>query len=138
MKQADRMQEIKQKGFTLLELMVVLVIIGVLAAIVAPRFIDRADEAKVEATRSQMSGISQALKLYRLHNNTYPSSSEGLSVLVAAGKDGRRYMDSIPKDAWGNDFVYLSPGVHGDFDLLSYGGDGRSGGSGFDADIGNW
>lgn len=133
MKQTNR-----QKGFTLLELMVVLVIIGVLAAIVAPRFIDRADEAKVEATRSQMSGIAQALKLYRLHNNHYPSSSEGLNALVSSGKDGRRYMDSIPKDAWGNDFVYLSPGVHGDFDLLSYGGDGRSGGSGFDADIGNW
>lgn len=128
----------RQKGFTLLELMVVLVIIGVLAAIVAPRFIDRADEAKVEATRSQISAISQALKLYRLHNNHYPTSSEGLAVLVSAGKEGRRYMDSLPKDAWGNEFVYLSPGVHGDFDLLSYGADGRSGGSGFDADIGNW
>ena len=128
----------RQKGFTLLELMVVLVIIGVLAAIVAPRFIDRADEAKVQATKSQINSISQALKLYRLHNGHYPTNSEGLAVLASEGKDGRRYMDSVPKDAWGNDFVYLSPGTHGDFDILSYGADGRSGGSGFDADIGNW
>lgn len=128
----------QEKGFTLLELMVVLVIIGVLAAIVAPRFIDRADEAKVEATKSQMSSISQALKLYRLHHSSYPTSSQGLAVLATPDKDGRRYMDSVPKDAWGHDFVYLSPGVHGDFDILSYGADGRAGGSGFDADIGNW
>jgi len=127
-----------QAGFTLLEIMVVLVIIGVMAAIVAPRFIERADEAKVTATRSQMSNIAQALKLYRLHSSHYPTTSEGLAVLTQSGKNGKRYMDSLPKDAWGNDFVYLSPGVHGDFDLLSYGADGRPGGAEFDADIGNW
>ncbi len=133
-------REIKsgQAGFTLLEIMVVLVIIGVMAAIVAPRFIERADEAKVTATKAQMSDIAQALKLYRLHHSHYPSTSEGLNALVQAGSNGKRYMDSLPKDAWGNDFVYLSPGVHGDFDLLSYGADGRPGGTGFDADIGNW
>lgn len=128
----------RQRGFTLLEIMVVLVIIGVLAAIVAPRFIERADEARVEATRAQMQNIAQALKLYRLHHSRYPNSGEGLNALVQPGKDGRRYLDRVPKDGWGNDFVYLSPGVHGDFDLLSYGADGRPGGSGFDADIGNW
>ncbi len=128
----------KERGFTLLEIMVVLVIIGVLAALIAPRFVERADEAKVEATKVQMKNIEQALKLYRLQHGRYPSSSEGLSVLVNPGKDGKRYLDAVPKDAWGHDFVYLSPGVHGDFDLLSYGADGKAGGTGFDADIGNW
>ena len=128
----------QEKGFTLLEIMVVLVIIGVLAAMVAPRFIERADEAKVEATRAQMQNIGQAMKLYRLQNGHYPSSSEGIQALVTAGKNGKRYLDSLPKGAWGNAFVYLAPGVHGDFDILSYGADAKAGGSGFDADIGNW
>lgn len=128
----------RQNGFTLLEIMVVLVIIGVLAAIVAPRFIERADEARVEATKAQMQNIAQALKLYRLHNSRYPNTSEGLNALVQPSRDGKRYLDRIPKDAWGNDFIYLAPGVHSDFDLLSYGADGRPGGAGFAADIGNW
>jgi len=127
-----------QRGFSLLEIMVVLVIIGTLVAIVAPRFIERADEAKVEATRAQIANIAQAMKLYRLHNSRYPTSAEGINVLVQADKDGKRYMDRLPMDAWGNAFVYLSPGVHGEFDILSYGADGKSGGTGFDADIGNW
>lgn len=128
----------REKGFTLLEIMVVLVIIGTLAAIIAPRFIERADEAKVDATKAQMISAAQALKLYRLHHNRYPSSSDGLAVLANAGKDGKKYMDKVPTDAWQNSFVYLYPGVHGDFDLLSYGADGKAGGSGFDTDIGNW
>lgn len=128
----------RQAGFTLLEIMVVLIIIGVLAALVAPRFIERADEAKVEATRAQMKNIEQALKLYRLQHHRYPTTSEGLQALVQPDASGKRYLDRLPKDAWGGDFVYLSPGVHGEFDLLSYGADGRPGGSGFDADIGNW
>lgn len=128
----------EQAGFTLLEIMVVLVIIGVLAAIVAPRFMERADEAKVEATRVQMQNIAQALKLYRLHHNRYPATGDGLKALVQPDQDGRRYLDRLPQDAWGHDFVYLSPGVHGDFDLLSYGADGRPGGTGYDADLGSW
>lgn len=128
----------RERGFTLLEIMVVLVIIGVLAALVAPRFIERADEAKVEACKVQMESIGQALKLYRLQHGKYPGSGDGLQVLATPGKDGKRYLDSIPKDTWGNDYIYLSPGVHGDFDILSYGADGQAGGSGFDADIGNW
>lgn len=128
----------KERGFSLLEIMVVLIIIGVMAAIVAPRFIDRADEARVEATRVQMQNIAQALKMYRLQHSRYPDSGAGLNALVNPGKSGKRYMDSVPKDAWGNSFVYLAPGVHGDFDILSYGADGKSGGSGLDTDIGNW
>lgn len=130
--------ERREQGFTLLEIMVVLVIIGVLAALVAPRFIERADEAKVEACKVQMKNIAQALKLYRLQHGSYPSSGAGLNALVSGGKDGKRYMDAIPKDPWGNSYIYLSPGVHGDFDILSYGADGTSGGSGFNADIGSW
>ena len=128
----------KENGFTLLEIMVVLVIIGILAALVAPRFIERADEAKVEATKAQMQNIAQALKMYRLQNSRYPDSGAGLNALVNPGKSGKRYMDSLPKDAWGNAFVYLAPGVHGDFDILSYGADGKAGGTGFDSDLGNW
>jgi len=128
----------KERGFSLLEIMVVLIIIGVMASIVAPRFIERADEAKVDSTKVQMKNIEQALKLYRLQHGQYPSSSEGLKVLVDPSKGGKRYLDELPKDAWGFDFVYLSPGVHGDVDMLSYGADGKSGGSDFDADIGNW
>ena len=138
MQEAKQMRSMNaQEGFTLLEIMVVLVIIGVLAALVAPRFLERADEAKVEASKVQMQNIGQALKLYRLQHGKYPSSGEGLQVL-ASGSGGKRYLDSIPKDPWGNDYVYLSPGVHGDFDMLSYGVDGRAGGAGMDADIGNW
>jgi general secretion pathway protein G len=142
MKQGNKQDKVKRpaynKGFTLLEIMVVLVIIGVLAALIAPRFVERADEAKVEATKVQMKNIGQALKLYRLQNSKYPPSGSGLNALVNPGKGGKRYLDAVPKDAWGNKFSYLAPGVHGDFDILSYGADGKAGGSGFDADIGNW
>jgi len=128
----------KERGFSLLEIMVVLIIIGVMASIVAPRFIERADEAKVDSTKVQMKNIEQALKLYRLQHGQYPTSSEGLKTLVSPVKGGKHYMDVLPKDSWNFNFIYLSPGVHGDVDILSYGADGKSGGSGFDADIGNW
>jgi len=127
--------EYRQQGFTLLEIMVVLVIIGVMAALIAPRFVERADEAKVGTTKVQMTNIAQALKLYRLQHGSYSAS---LNALVAAGKNGKRYMDAMPKDAWGHEFIYLTPGVHSDFDILSYGADGQAGGSEFNADVGNW
>ena len=132
------MMDRRQQGFTLLEIMVVLVIIGMLAALIAPRLIDRAEEAKVKTTHVQMANIGEALKLYRLQHGKYPTSDEGLKALVTPDQDGKRYMDAVPKDAWGNAFAYLSPGVHGDFDLMSYGADGKPGGTGYDADIGNW
>lgn len=128
----------KQRGFSLLEIMVVLIIIGVLAAMVAPRFIEQADVAKVKSSKVQMKTIGEALKLYRLQHGKYPASGEGLKALVNPDRDGKRYLDSMPKDAWKHEFIYLYPGVHGDFDLLSYGADGRSGGSDFDKDLGNW
>lgn len=127
-----------EKGFTLLEIMIVVTIIGILAAFIAPRFMDQAEDAKIKATKAQMESIAQALKLYRLQQSRYPTTAEGLNALVQPSKDGKHYMDQIPKDAWGGNFVFLSPGVHGDFDLVSYGADGKVGGSGFDADIGNW
>jgi general secretion pathway protein G len=130
----DKQQE---RGFSLLEIMVVLMIIGILAAMVAPTFIEQADEAKVESTRVQMKTIGSALKLYRLQNGKYPTSGEGLNALVQ-GVNGKTYLETMPKDAWGNPFIYLAPGVHGDYDILSHGADGKAGGSGFDADIGNW
>jgi len=130
----DKQQE---RGFSLLEIMVVLMIIGILAAMVAPTFIEQADEAKVESTRVQMKTIGSALKLYRLQNSKYPTSGEGLNALVQ-GTNGKTYLESMPKDAWGNPFIYLAPGVHGDYDILSHGADGKAGGSGFDADVGNW
>ena len=128
----------RQEGFTLLEIMVVLVIIGMLAALIAPRLIDRAEESKVKTTQVQMANIGEALNLYRLQHGQYPSSDDGLKALVTPDKDGKSYMDAVPKDAWGNAFVYLAPGVHGDFDIMSYGADGKPGGTGYNADIGNW
>ncbi|MDX8377960.1 MAG: type II secretion system major pseudopilin GspG [Mariprofundales bacterium] len=122
-------------GFSLLEVMVVLVIIGMMAAVVAPRIMEQADEAKVKSTKVQIKNIGQALKLYKLHNHKYPAS---IKALTQADKSGKSYMDTEPKDAWDNTFVYLTPGVHGSFDILSYGADGKAGGADFDADIGNW
>jgi len=127
-----------ERGFSLLEIMVVLIIIGVMASIVAPRFIERADEAKVDSTKVQIKNIEQALKLYRLQHGKYPASTAGLKVLVNKDKGGKKYLDALPKDAWGGDFIYLSPGIHGEVDIMSYGADGKLGGVEFNADIGNW
>ncbi|OIO67878.1 MAG: type II secretion system protein GspG [Zetaproteobacteria bacterium CG_4_9_14_3_um_filter_49_83] len=137
-KACEDMQGESERGFSLLEIMVVLIIIGVMAAMVAPKFFDVGEGAKVEATRVQMKNIEQALKLYRLQYGRYPSSGEGINALVSSGKGGKSYLDSVPKDAWGGEFVYLNPGVHGDIDIMSYGADGKAGGSGFDTDVGNW
>lgn len=137
---------IVHRGFTLIEVLVVVAILGILAAIVVPRIMDRPDEAKRVAARADIGAIVQALKLYRLDNGTYPSTDQGLGALVqrpgsapvpANWKQGG-YLERLPKDPWGSDYQYLSPGVRGEIDVFSLGADRARGGEGNDADIGNW
>ena len=134
------------RGFSLIELMVAVVILSILAVVVVPRVIDRPDQARVARARSDIAALSAALNLYRLDNAAYPTTEQGLRALVQrpasqpvpANWASGGYIDRVPRDPWGNDYQYLSPGVHGPFDLFSYGADGRPGGTGTDADIGNW
>jgi len=134
------------RGFTLIELMVVLVILGVLAAIIAPKIMDRPDEARIIAAKQDIASLVQALKLYRLDNIRYPTTEQGLQALVTKPtiepipnnwKSGG-YLERLPKDPWGNVYLFLNPGRHGEIDVFSLGGDGQAGGEGKDADIGNW
>ncbi|MDD3530136.1 MAG: type II secretion system major pseudopilin GspG [Gallionellaceae bacterium] len=135
-----------QHGFTLIELMVVLVILGVLAALVAPKLMDRPDEARVIAAKQDVATLLQALKLYRLDNLRYPTTEQGLRALVAkpevepvpANWKAGGYLEKLPNDPWGNPYLYLNPGRNGEIDVFSQGADGLPGGEGNDADIGNW
>ena len=137
-----------RRGFTLIEIMVVIAILALLAALVGPRIIGRSDDAKVADAKVQIKNLETALKLYKLDSGTYPSTEQGLMALVAAPTVGtipknyrsEGYLESkqVPKDPWGNDFVYLSPGEHGDYDLYSFGADGVKGGEGKNADIESW
>ncbi|NGM88465.1 type II secretion system major pseudopilin GspG [Parapusillimonas sp. SGNA-6] len=127
-----------QRGFSLIEIMVVVVIMGVLAALVVPNVMDRPDQARVVAAKQDIAAIMQALKLYRLDHGRYPSSSEGLEAFVAPKGKEPRYLDRIPNDPWNAPYQYLNPGVHGDVDVFSLGADGKPGGEGVDADIGSW
>jgi len=136
----------RSRGFTLIEIMVVIVILGVLAALVVPRVLDRPDEARAVAARSDIATIMQALKLYRLDNQRYPTTEQGLNALVAKPeqppvppnwKPGG-YLERLPKDPWGRQYQYLSPGLKGEVDVFSFGADGQTGGSGVDSDIGSW
>lgn len=136
----------RQRGFTLLEIMIVVVILGVLAALVVPKVMSRPDEARQVAARQDIASIMQALKLYRLDNFRYPSTEQGLQALVSQPATepvppnwkGGGYLDRLPKDPWGTPYQYLNPGVHGEIDVYSLGADGRPGGEGVDADIGSW
>ena len=134
------------KGFTLIEIMVVLIIIGLLASIVVPRLMGRTEEAKRTKTAVQIRNFQSALDLYKLDSGNYPTTDQGLQALVekpAIGeipknwKEGG-YIDKIPNDAWGNNYIFISPGIHTDFDLYSYGADGEEGGEGKNADIQSW
>ncbi len=135
-----------QRGFTLLEVMVVVVILGILAAMVVPKIISRPDEARVIAAKQDIASLMQALKLYRLDNQRYPGTEQGLQALLVKPdtapiplnwKPGG-YIERLPKDPWGSPYQYLNPGVRGEIDVFSYGADGAPGGEGNDADIGSW
>ena len=148
MKSTKPIRLINNQGFTLIEILVVIFILGLLAGIVGPRLFGHADEAKVTKTRVQMENLSTALKMYKLDNGTFPTTEQGLQALVAppqggdAPKKWRKggYLEKgqVPKDGWGNEYIYLSPGTHDDFDIVSYGADGTPGGEEFNKDINSW
>ena len=136
----------RQSGFTLIEVMVVVVILGILAALIVPKIMSRPDEARAIAAKQDVAALAQALKLYRLDNRRYPSTEQGLQALVtkpaqAPVPDNWKtggYLERLPLDPWGKPYQYLRPGQHGDIDIYSLGADGQHGGESVDADIGNW
>ena len=137
-----------RRGFTLIEIMVVMVILGILAGLIIPRIMGRPEEARRTKARIQIESIETALKLYKLDNGLYPTTEQGLQALVEPPSVGKLasawreggYLEKgrVPKDPWDNEYVYLCPGIHGDLDLVSYGADGETGGEGKDMDINNW
>ena len=138
----------RDSGFTLLEVIVVVFILSLLAAIVAPKIIGRTDDARIADAKIQIKNFETALKLFKMDNGFYPDSEQGLDALIekpSTGKVPNKYKEGgyleqkrIPADPWGNPYLYVSPGIHGDFDIISYGADGKEGGSGKDADITSW
>lgn len=137
-------RRLRVHGFTLIELMVVLVIIGVLAALIVPNVLDRADDARVTAARTDVNNLMQALKLYRLDNQRYPAADQGLEALVRKPTTGtippnwRPYLEKLPNDPWGRPYQFVNPGVKGEIDVFSFGADGQPGGEGPNADVGSW
>ena len=135
-----------QHGFTLIEIMVVVVILGILAAIIIPKISDRPEQARRTKAITDIKSIETALSLYQMDNGFYPSTEQGLEALVEKLTTGRipvnynegGYLKKVPLDPWKNPYIYISPGAHGDYDLISYGNDGEEGGEGKFADINNW
>lgn len=133
-----------QSGFTLIELMVVLLIIGVLAALIVPNVLDRADDARATAAKTDVNNLMQALKLYKLDNQRYPTSEQGLQALLTKPASApvpanwKSYLDKLPNDPWGRAYLYLNPGIKGEIDVMSFGADGQAGGEGKNADVGSW
>jgi len=145
--QADAMDSpTRERGFTLLEVMVVVVILGLLAMLVVPRILGRPDEARVAAARQDVASVMQALRLYRVDNHRYPTTEQGLQALVSPPTttplppnwNTGGYLDRMPRDPWGQELRYLNPGRNGEIDVFSLGADGKPGGEGHDADIGSW
>ncbi len=134
----------QQRGFSLIEIMVVVVILGILASIVVPKIIHRPDEARIVKAKQDVLTIQNALDLYRLDNGVYPTTDQGLKALVEKPSsnpiphDWKAYLKSIPKDPWSRDYLYLNPGQHGEIDVFTYGAAGQPGGTGLNAEIGNW
>jgi len=141
-----KMEKTRNRGFTLIEIMVVVVILGILAALIIPNIMDRPDQARIAKAKQDIRALDTALSLYRMDNYRYPTTEQGLQALVEKPstppvppnyKQGG-YLKRMPKDPWGNDYIYLSPGSHGEYDLSSLGADGQPGGEGVNADINNW
>ena len=134
----------KQRGFSLIEIMVVVVILGILASIVVPKIISRPDEARTVKAKQDVLSIENALDLYKLDNGVYPSTDQGLAALVESPSSNpvprswQQYLKSLPKDPWNRDYLYLNPGQHGEIDVFTLGAEGQSGGSGINSEIGNW
>jgi general secretion pathway protein G len=142
----SKLQRIKQSGFTLIEIMVVVVIMGILAALIVPKLMGRTDDARIIAAKQDIATVMQGLKLYKLDNQRYPTTDQGLQALiskpttgpVANGWKTGGYLDKVPKDPWGNPYQFLSPGLKGEIDVFSLGADGQPGGTENDSDIGSW
>jgi len=146
MKRMSQMLVRNQRGFTLIEILVVVVILGILAGIVVPRLLDEPEKARRTKATVQIKSLEEAISLFKLDNGYYPSTEQGLQALVEKPLNGRippryregGYLKKLPADRWNSDYIYLSPGIHSDFDIISYGPDGEPGGEGDDADINSW